>query len=606
MLNSNSHTLDSAKSASFRTSSQLTTGTLSTTDDSSPLAVRSHHRSSLNGLDRGSGQVNRRMTVDSKGDRIRPKDWGASFLNLSSRTVKDHEAYDFSQADAVHNLGDRNKQGKVAAQLKFDFGRRSSPEGVQSNNFAMEAQTRVRLGKGKLYRLTSQSDDGIRFLFKDRKTQETITELDGDWNNRKLSDPAYTQIFTAPEGGAYDFAVQYYERRGVSAANVMLERVNLEGKVVTTGLNLRTSASTVDSTVSDVLSQGEQFKILRQVQSPTDSTYRHWYQVVTGDRQRGYVAADASFVDIIGAADTVVTLGDDPTLAPTLPPDVTDPNGSGPPPKGSADSTQGVISSKVWITADDKIAFRNDKDISGTQLGRLAAGTPVTILGETAGGRYLNSFDLWYNIQVELNGVTQEGYIAAYYVERPDVDGTFGTAISKDSSAYAGHIDEATYARLDSKNSSYKPLIEAAASRYDWLASSVIAGIGSRESAWGRFLSPIGPAGTGDGGHGRGLMQIDDRYHATFINSGLWRDAKSSIDYAIDNVLRKSYDYLEANTNLTGKELLRGAIAAYNAGLSSVTRALAQGLDIDYYTTDQDYSWDVLNRAGWFQSHGWD
>ncbi|MEB3229876.1 MAG: SH3 domain-containing protein [Leptolyngbyaceae bacterium] len=614
MLNSNRDLLATPQSPRLKSSGQGMANPLDGGDHpTNCVTFRSQKRSRLDGgdrgsgrnsdltalaepslFDRGSGRFNRRVSVTSEGDRIGKKDWGARFLNLSSSTVAEYENYDFSQANAVHNLGDRNKKGKVAAQLEFDFGWRSSPEGVNSNYFAMEAQTQVRLGKGQFYRLTSQSDDGIRFFFKDKKTQDPITTLDGDWQNRKLSDPTYSQLLTATGGGTYDFAVQYYEQRGNSAANITLERVNLEGEVVASGLNLRTSATTIGSTVSDVLAQGDQFKILRQVQSPNDSTYQNWYQIVTSDQQKGYVVADAKFVDILGEGDTVVTVGSDTTTPPTLPPDF-----------DGSDLTKGLISSKVWITADDKISFRNDKDISGTELGRLSAGTPVTILGETPGGRYLNSFDLWYNISVELNGTTQEGYVAAYYVERTNADGTFGTAISQNNSAYAGHLDEATYARLDPKNSSYKPLIEAAAARYDWLAPSVVAGIGSRESAWGRFLSPNGPTGTGDGGHGRGLMQIDDRYHSAFINSGLWSDAKSNIDYAIDNVLSKNYDYLDANTSLAGTDLLRGAIAAYNAGLSSVTRALAQGLDIDYYTTGQDYSWDVLNRAGWFQSNGW-
>ncbi|NET10990.1 MAG: SH3 domain-containing protein, partial [Symploca sp. SIO2B6] len=297
------------------------------------------------------------------------------------------------------------------------------------------------------------------------------------------------------------------------------------------------------------------------------------------------------------------TVPPDPAIVPTNP--VVPTNPTEPITGGGSDSSQGFISSKVWITSDDKIAFRNDKNISGVQLGRLSAGTPVTILGEAVGGRYLNDFDLWYNIRVDVGGTTQDGYVAAYYVERSNFDGTYGTAISKNNGSYAHHIDEATHARLDPKNSSYRPLIESAAARYDWLAPSVIAGIGSRESAWGHFLSPKGPTGTGDGGHGRGLMQIDDRFHQSFINSGLWTDAKSNINYGIDNVLSNYYDYLDRVTSLEGKDLLRGAIAAYNAGPQSVLNAVNQGLDIDHYTTGQDYSWDVLNRAGWFQTHGW-
>ena len=554
--------------------------------------------------DRGSGRVSRRGLIASNGDRIPNRHWNASFLNLTKRTVRDYESYDFSRANAVHDLGNRGKQGRTAAQLQFDFGKKS-PDGVKSNNFAMEAWTRVRFRKGRFYRITATSDDGIRFLIKDKKNGEPLTEFDGDWRKRKVRDPAYTQLLTAPKGGGYNFAVQYYDRRGTSAANVKLERVNLQGEVVSTGLNVRNNPSTLNTTAVDVLGRGDTFRIVKQVQSPNDSTYRNWYQIVTGDNQKGYVAADTRFVDIVGEASDVVTVGTETAVKPPSSPGdgTTDPGID--PGKGGTDPTKGFISPKVWITSDDKIALRNDKTPTGTSLGRLSAGTPVTILGTSTGGRYLNDFDLWHNIRVDLNGKSREGYVAAYYIERQGFNGTFGTAISKNSSAYAGHLDEATNARLDPKNSSYRPLIEAAAARYDWLAPSVVAGIGSRESAWGRFLSPRGPAGTGDGGHGRGLMQIDDRFHQPFINSGLWTDAKANIDYGIDQVLSKNYAYLDANTALTGKDLLRGAIAAYNAGLTSVTRALSQGRDIDYYTTGQDYSWDVLNRAGWFQSNGW-
>lgn len=545
-----------------------------------------------------------RNAFSSSGQRISKKNWNASFLNLSSRRLRDYDSYDFSNANAVYDLGSRNKKGRIAARLEFDFGN-SSPEGVNSSKFAMEAWTRVRLARGKFYRLNAVSDDGIRFEFRDRKTGEVITELEGDWSDRSLDDPAYTQLLTAPKGGNYDFYVQYYDRRGYSAADVTIEKARLRGQVTSSALNLRNGPSTVNTSTIDTLAQGETFRIVRQVTSPTDSTYRNWYRVVTSDKQKGFIAADSRFIDITNDTTDVITVENaaDITPPPLFPDSPTVPDNGGV--DSGADSSKGIISSKVWITSDDKIAFRNDKSISGTQLARLPEGTPVTILSEEVGGRYLNDFDLWYKIQANVGGVTQEGYVAAYYVERTTFNGTYGTSISKSNGSYAHHIDEATNARFDPKNSSYRPLIEDAASRYDWLAPSVVAGIGSRESAWGRFLSPQGPTGTGDGGHGRGLMQIDDRFHQSFINSGQWTDAKANINYGIDNVLSDYYDYLDISTNLEGKDLLRGAIAAYNAGPQSVLNAINQNLDIDYYTTGQDYSWDVLNRAGWFQSHGW-
>lgn len=550
--------------------------------------------------------------IGSSATSIPKTHWNASFLNLSKRKLRDYESYDFSNANAVYDLGDRNKKGKIAAQLQFDFGD-SSPEGVDSSKFAMEAWTRVRLGKGKFYRLSALADDGIRFQFRDKKTGEVITELDGDWRDRSLREPAYTELVSATKGGNYDFYVQYYDRRGHSAAEVTLEKVKLKGEVVASSLNLRNRPSTLNTTTLDTLAQGETFRIVKRVTSPTDSIYRNWYKVVTSDKKKGFVAADPSFVDLLNESSDVVTVENANDVTSLFPDNglnnggdmidslLPDNGGSG----GSTGSSKGFISSKVWITSDDKIAFRSTKSISGTELGRLTEGTSVTILSEEVGGRYLNGFDLWYKVRVDVGGKTQDGYVAAYYVERNNFDGTYGTSISKNNGSYAHHLDEATHARLDPKNSSYRPLIESAANRYDWLAPSVVAGIGSRESAWGRFLSPQGPTGTGDGGHGRGLMQIDDRFHQGFINSGQWTDAKANINYGIDNVLSNYYDYLDINTTLDGKELLRGAIASYNAGPTSVLNAINQGRDIDYYTTGQDYSWDVLNRAGWFQSHGW-
>jgi len=73
----------------------------------------------------------------------------------------------------------------------------------------------------------------------------------------------------------------------------------------------------------------------------------------------------------------------------------------------------------------------------------------------------------------------------------------------------------------------YSRIIKDVARRYSYLETSIICGIGSRESHWGLALKPAGPGGRGDfarrrprgervtpeppdgGGYGRGLMQID-------------------------------------------------------------------------------------------------
>lgn len=147
----------------------------------------------------------------------------------------------------------------------------------------------------------------------------------------------------------------------------------------------------------------------------------------------------------------------------------------------------------------------------------------------------------------------------------------------------------------------YRAAIEAEA-RKNELPAAVIAGVGSRESGWGIYLTPRGPAGTGDSGHGHGLMQIDDRYHE-FARSGEWQNATANIAYGAE-LLRQYIDRME-DYSRGGLMQLRAGLAAYNGGPGDVRRALRFGRDPDTETTGGDYSRDVLSRAGYFQRHGW-
>jgi soluble lytic murein transglycosylase-like protein len=112
----------------------------------------------------------------------------------------------------------------------------------------------------------------------------------------------------------------------------------------------------------------------------------------------------------------------------------------------------------------------------------------------------------------------------------------------------------------------YERELKCAAELYDldWIA---LAAIMERESEGGETLTPRGPSGTGDGGHGRGLMQIDDRWHPLFVASGLWRVPEFNVVYAA-RLLR---DNLRA---LAGE--YPAAIAAYNAGLGTIRRVIAE------------------------------
>jgi hypothetical protein len=171
--------------------------------------------------------------------------------------------------------------------------------------------------------------------------------------------------------------------------------------------------------------------------------------------------------------------------------------------------------------------------------------------------------------------------------------------------------------------SKYRAFVQEAGQQFG-LLTSVIAGIGSRESGWGLSLIPpgSGPAGTGDftarptpkpfrsgsrppdgAGFGRGLMQIDYDAHE-FARTGNWKDPRANILYGAQ-VLRDCRQFIGARASLSASTLLRASLAGFNAGPQSAWTALRLELDIDFFTTGRDYSKDVLNRAGWFQGRGW-
>lgn len=130
----------------------------------------------------------------------------------------------------------------------------------------------------------------------------------------------------------------------------------------------------------------------------------------------------------------------------------------------------------------------------------------------------------------------------------------------------------------------YTSEVAAAAKRYR-IPPSVLFGIMMRESN--------GQNIRGDGGHGRGLMQIDDRSHGAWLashNGGM--DPASNIMYAAQ-ILRESMDAFGGD--------LRKGLAAYNAGVGGVQAALRAGRSPDSATTGGDYGSAVLKNAEQFK-----
>ena len=124
----------------------------------------------------------------------------------------------------------------------------------------------------------------------------------------------------------------------------------------------------------------------------------------------------------------------------------------------------------------------------------------------------------------------------------------------------------------------------------------------ARETWYGLNCNPPGPAGTGDFGHGHGLMQIDDRSHGVWLQNNDWTDPQTNISCGAA-VLREAHDFFR-NRGLVGQELWDAALAAYNAGVAGVVKALEAGHCPDSVTTGHDYGHWVTEHAKHLETLG--
>lgn len=98
--------------------------------------------------------------------------------------------------------------------------------------------------------------------------------------------------------------------------------------------------------------------------------------------------------------------------------------------------------------------------------------------------------------------------------------------------------------------------------------------------------------------HGYSFWQIDIDSYPEFIKSGDWKDPFRSCCKAI-MVLEEKRSYLFGNNrhldagNYDLQTVHRAITAAYNCGQGNVEKALKNGLDVDRYTHNHDYSREV-------------
>lgn len=109
--------------------------------------------------------------------------------------------------------------------------------------------------------------------------------------------------------------------------------------------------------------------------------------------------------------------------------------------------------------------------------------------------------------------------------------------------------------------------------------------LGSRETE----LNPYYVDHPGDGGHGHGIFQRDDRS---------W---KIPNPYPIEHQAEDAASLLR--DNFRHFQRWDAAVAAYNCGVRGVEKSIERGAGVDGNTTGRDYSADVLSRLAWIAAH---
>ncbi len=127
---------------------------------------------------------------------------------------------------------------------------------------------------------------------------------------------------------------------------------------------------------------------------------------------------------------------------------------------------------------------------------------------------------------------------------------------------------------------------------------ALVVAIGLRETWLGTCAgyAPQGPGGRGDGGHGRGLFQIDDRGPFAYLvppDGAEWPPFVQASCACI--VLARAREELaDFRGSLSPWGWDQAVAARYNARLDNVRWALRMGLDVDRVTTGRNYGRDVL------------
>ena len=127
--------------------------------------------------------------------------------------------------------------------------------------------------------------------------------------------------------------------------------------------------------------------------------------------------------------------------------------------------------------------------------------------------------------------------------------------------------------------------------------TALVLAIGIRESNLGRSLTPAGDHnGTGDGGHGRGVWQLDDRGPFKHLIPAVGEDWPPFIQAqcACQVLSTARHELAEFKDSLPTRAWDEAVACRYNSALTAVQWALRNGHSPNEVTTGRNYGRDVL------------
>ena len=144
----------------------------------------------------------------------------------------------------------------------------------------------------------------------------------------------------------------------------------------------------------------------------------------------------------------------------------------------------------------------------------------------------------------------------------------------------------------------FQPMAEKLGAKYH-VPPALVLGLMSRESGFGTLLAADG---TGDNGHGFGILQVDNRSHTPV--GGPFSEEHADQAMGIFNSGLQSVQ--KEHPSWTPDQQLAGAVAAYNAGPGNIATQptdAASWARMDTGTTGNDYSRDTWAQSQWFANN---